>query len=160
VVGLIGFSQGTRVVAGLLKAAEMRHALGEAADSELDWLDFDFGLSVCSSFPPPLVPPEIMEALAASNIPDAERTAIEEAKIKTPTLHVLGKQDEWRWAGTVLIEGSYVEAGDGNPGQTAVFEFATGHHYPVQAADTEKVKKWMMGTWERAQKAREGKTEV
>src|SRR5690242_14191582 len=53
VVGLVGFSQGTKLVAGLLRGSEIRRTLGS---QEEDWLDFEFGLSICGSYPPPLTP--------------------------------------------------------------------------------------------------------
>jgi len=53
VVGVVGFSQGTRVVAGLLKAREVQGVLAAEGKGEgLERLgDIRFGISVCSSFP-------------------------------------------------------------------------------------------------------------
>ncbi|KAJ4360902.1 uncharacterized protein N0V89_001471 [Didymosphaeria variabile] len=153
VVGVIGFSQGTRVVAGLLKAAQIRRELLKEGKAEgLEWCDFKFGVSVCSSFPPPLVPVEVVEAVKKCGLDEARQKEMLEAKITLPAIHMLGKQDEWRWAGKLLIESAYeVESepkDEVEKGKNGVFEFVMGHHYPVQSEDTEKVANWVIGTWE------------
>ncbi|KAF2449987.1 hypothetical protein P171DRAFT_405638 [Karstenula rhodostoma CBS 690.94] len=153
VVGVIGFSQGTRVVAGLLKAAQiLRELKKEGKGDGLDWLDIRFALSVCSSFPPPLVPAAVIEAVRSSGLDEARQKDILEARIRLPALHVLGIQDEWKWAGKLLVESAY-EA-DVEPqsvveqGRNGVYEFNMGHHYPVQPEDTQRVADWVLGTWE------------
>lgn len=151
IVGLIGFSQGTRVVAGLLKGTEIRRALGEQDRKDLDWLDFDFALSVCGSYPPPLLPSSMLAALESSSIPPAKQTALVQSKIAIPTLHVQGAQDEWAWAGKLLIEGTYAS----DEGTSEVSEFTMGHHYPVQAEDTERIKSWVVETYQRTSEGRE-----
>lgn len=154
VVGVIGFSQGTRVVAGLLKAAQIRRELKKEGKAEgLEWLqDLSFGLSVCTSYPPPVMPTEVLEAVKASGWDETRQKEVMEAKIDIPTLHVLGLQDEYRWAGKLLIESGYdpeIKAKDEVAnGTTGLYEFNMGHHYPVQAADTQKVADWVLGTWE------------
>ncbi|KAF2676135.1 hypothetical protein K458DRAFT_322676 [Lentithecium fluviatile CBS 122367] len=143
VAGLIGFSQGTRVVAGLLKGAEIARKLKEAgADGveELDWLTFTFALSVCGSYPPPLIPPSVAAALAASSIPEEEQKALVGAKIAIPTYHVQGNADEWAWAGKLLIENSY----DVGEGRSVVMEAEMGHHYPSKTEESEKLRDWVL----------------
>ncbi|ORY12539.1 serine hydrolase FSH [Clohesyomyces aquaticus] len=164
VVGLLGFSQGTRVVAGLLKAKELRRrALASPSStsisestSELDleassWLDtFEFAVSVCGSYPPPLIP-EILSlsiSVAGKEKEEKEEGGEKDHKIETPTLHVQGLQDEWHWAGKLLIESVYEVA----EGKSEVFEFQMGHHYPVLAEDTERIRDWVLGTWGRLEK--------
>ncbi|KAJ4304765.1 hypothetical protein N0V90_000293 [Kalmusia sp. IMI 367209] len=150
VVGLIGFSQGTRVVAGLLKGSQIREALvKEGKDAGgLEWLDFKFALSVCSSSPPLLVPPSVVDALSASGLEEARQAEVLDAKVEVPTLHVLGNQDEWRWAGKLLIETVYAAGEEVQAGKVSVYEFSMGHHYPVQPDHTQKLVDWMLGTWE------------
>lgn len=154
VVGVVGFSQGTRVVAGLLKAAQIRAALlKEGKGAELDWLeDLKFGLSTCSSFPPPVLPACAVEAVKSSGLPEEQQKAILAAKITPPTLHILGIQDEWRWGGKLLIEGAYEMDTDAQSavdvGKSGLYEFNMGHHYPVDAEETKKVADWVLGTWE------------
>jgi hypothetical protein len=133
VIGLIGFSQGTRVVAGLLKGTEIRRHV-KAQDEEGSWLNFDFALSVCNSYPPPLIP-----SSATSLLPE-DQASFRDEKIQSPTLHVLGKQDEWEWAGRLMLEGSY----DVADGKSEVLYFDMGHHYPVQPEESEQIRDWVL----------------
>ncbi|KAH7382264.1 serine hydrolase FSH [Pyrenochaeta sp. MPI-SDFR-AT-0127] len=139
VVGLIGFSQGTKVVAGLLRGTQLRRALGNDAGSELDWLDFNFALSVCGSYPPPLIPQSVVKKLGSSARSADEQNALLLSKITIPTFHVQGTQDEWHWAGKGLIEGHY-EVGKGGE----LVEWDMGHHYPVPAEESERIRDWMV----------------
>lgn len=153
VVGVVGFSQGTRVVAGLLKAAQVQGELAREGKAEgLEWLaDIKFGLSMCSSFPPPIVPGEVVEVVRKSGWEEERQEAVLGAKIKVPALHVLGGQDEWRWGGQLLIENTYemdVEAKSVvEAGKSGLYIFDIGHHYPVVQEDTEKVADWVTKTW-------------
>jgi hypothetical protein len=138
VIGLIGFSQGTKVVAGLLRASELRKEMvskGEMQESEEDWCDFAFGVSVCGSYPPLLMPPSIASK-------SSEEIYLKQ-KITTPAFHVQGKQDEWMWAAQGLIEKHY-EVGEG---MSEVVMWDMGHHYPVQVEESERIAKWMIGVW-------------
>jgi hypothetical protein len=137
VVGLIGFSQGTKVVAGLLRASEYRREHG-IQDKATQWCDFDLALSVCASYPPPVFP---------SFLPENER---EKRKITTPTFHVQGKQDEWNWAGKGMIE-KYYDIGEG---KSKVIELDMGHHYPVAVEESEMIAEWMLATYKKAAEKR------
>ncbi|KAI8936694.1 hypothetical protein NX059_007086 [Plenodomus lindquistii] len=143
VVGLIGFSQGTKVVAGLLRGLEIRRALGDKAGEVGQWLDtLRFGVSICGSYPPPLIPASIVTALEESGLPEEEekkKKALLERKIEIPTFHAQGKNDEWHWAGKALIEGHY-EVGEG---KSVRMEWEMGHHYPVAPEESEQIGKWM-----------------
>jgi hypothetical protein len=153
VVGVIGFSMGTRVVAGLLKASQMRRALQkEGVWGGPAWLDFSFGVTMCSSFPPLLVPAIAIEAVRTSGLDEARQKEILEARITIPALHVLGGEDEWLYAGKLLVQSAYEV--DIQPmkqvekGKNGVYEFKMGHQYPVEPKDTLKVANWIVGTWE------------
>lgn len=140
-VGLIGFSQGTKVVAGLLRGTEIvrsRRAGGEKVEGEEGerWCDFKFGLSVCGSYPPPLVPAGLEDAAKGSSAASGS----EAVKIHIPCFHVQGLQDEWKWAGQGLIEGFY-EVGEG---KSEVVEWEMGHHYPVPVEESERIRDWML----------------
>lgn len=154
VVGVVGFSQGTRIVAGLMQALQIRKELLEQGKgAELEWLeDVKFGLSMCTSFPPAILPGSAVEAVKSSGMDESKQKEMLEAKISVPTLHVLGKQDEWRWAGKTLIEAAFdIDAepkGNVGKGTSGMYEFEMGHHYPVHAEDTQKVADWIVGTWE------------
>ncbi|KAF2275476.1 citrinin biosynthesis oxidoreductase-like protein CtnB [Westerdykella ornata] len=146
VVGAIGFSQGTRIVAGLLKGAQVRRmAMQQGREVDADstrWLEgFKFGLSVCGSYPPPLVP-----ACVASIVPPGDAAAGVEEKIDIPTLHIQGKQDEWEWAGELLI--AHYALGEG---KSEVWRLDMGHHYPVALEENEKIYKWVLEQWTRSE---------
>jgi hypothetical protein len=134
VVGLIGFSQGTKVVAGLLRASEIRKQVGK---EEEGWCDFGFGLSVCASYPPGLVPSSIAAMVAD---PWGE-------KIRLPAFHVQGRQDEWMWAGQGMIERHYEEG----EGRTEVVVWDMGHHYPVEVEQSERMAEWMVAAAKRVE---------
>lgn len=148
VVGLIGFSQGTKVVAGLLRGLEIRRTLGAAAEDVGDWLDsLVFGVSICGSYAPPLIPESIANALEKSRLSEQEKKAYLEKKIEIPTFHVQGKSDEWNWAGSGLIDGHY-EVGEG---KSVRVEWDMGHHYPVTPEENESIGAWMVDTWQKAE---------
>ncbi|KAF2196118.1 hypothetical protein GQ43DRAFT_445404 [Delitschia confertaspora ATCC 74209] len=146
VVGCIGFSQGTRVVAGLLKAREVylqlkaQGKLPPPARQSLAYLGaFKFGISVCGSYPPPLLPESLRCYFSPREIEELE--AYEE-KIRSPTIHVLGKLDEWEWAGKLLIETCY-EIGEE---KSVVKECEMGHQYPIAAEENEGMRDWILET--------------
>jgi hypothetical protein len=146
VVGLIGFSQGTKVVAGLLQGCQIRRALTEKGIdvSQLAHLDFEFGLSVCGSYPPPLIPPSASAALDAAvssfGMSVEERKELIEGKIRLPAFHVQGLQDEWNWAGQGLVDGWY-EVGEG---MSVVRHWEQGHLYPVKPEESQEIGEWML----------------
>jgi hypothetical protein len=137
VVGLLGFSQGTKVVAGLLRASELR----DKSSAETAYLDFVFGISLCGSFAPPLFPRSVAGMLRAEG-----REGELKGKIQVPTFHVLGNQDQWKWAGKTLIEGCY-KVGEG---LSVVREWEQGHVHPVQKEDNEEIARWMVETMKKA----------
>lgn len=149
VAGLIGFSQGTRVVAGLLKGTEIARKLREGGAKgveELDWVDFGFALSVCGSYPPPTIPPSVISVLSSSALSEEEQKALETSKIQIPTMHIQGQQDDWAWAGKLLIDGVYEGAED----KSIVLDLDIGHHYPVDADVNERIRDWILDAWKRS----------
>ncbi|KAH6633152.1 serine hydrolase FSH [Boeremia exigua] len=138
VVGLVGFSQGTKVVAGLLRGAQIRREVGARGE---DWLaSFHFALSVCSSYAPPLLPLGVLKLPEVQGLGEEEREALKKEKIAAPVLHVLGEQDEWRWAGEGLIKGHF-EVADG---KSKVEVWDMGHHYPQKPEESEQMKDWLV----------------
>lgn len=138
VVGLVGFSQGTKVVAGLLRGAQIRRQLGARGE---DWLDsFHFALNVCASYAPPLLPPGVLKLPEFQGKSEEEREALRQEKIELPVLFVQGEQDEWKWAGDGLISGHF-EVGEG---KSVVETWQMGHHYPQKPEESEKMKDWLV----------------
>ena len=139
VVGLMGFSQGTKVVAGLLRGAQIRRELGARGE---DWLSsFHFALTVCGSYPPPLVPRSVFKLPELASKSEEEKEDLLKLKITAPVLHVQGEQDEWKWAGDGLIEGNY----EVKQGGSEVLTWDMGHHYPQKPEESEKMKEWLVG---------------
>lgn len=138
VVGLIGFSQGTKVVAGLLRGAQIRRKLGARGE---DWLtNLHFALSVCGSYPPPLLPPSVLKLPEFSSKAEEEKDELLNEKIKAPVLHIQGEQDEWRWAGEGLIAEHY-EVGEG---KSVTERWNMGHHYPQKPEESDMMKDWLV----------------
>ncbi|KAH7082228.1 hypothetical protein FB567DRAFT_100934 [Paraphoma chrysanthemicola] len=137
VIGLIGFSQGTKIVAGLLRATQLRHSLPAlASNPNLSWCDFSFALDVCASYPPPLFPPSI-----TAQLPADQADALLKGKIEIPAFHVLGAQDEWNWAGRGMIERFY-DVSEG--GKSELVEWEMGHHYPVKPEESQRIGEWLV----------------
>ncbi|KAJ4399541.1 hypothetical protein N0V91_009366 [Didymella pomorum] len=138
VVGLIGFSQGTKVVAGLLRASQIRREIGARGE---DWLaGFHFALSVCGSYPPPLLPPGVLKLPELASKSEGEKDGLLSEKITAPVLHVQGLQDEWIWASDGLIQGHY----DVGEGKSVVEKWDMGHHYPQRPEESEKMRDWLV----------------
>jgi len=110
-MGVLGFSQGCRVAAGLLLEQMSGKGVGEG-----DGLAFAvFANGTC----PPL----------AWELSEAERGRL----IDCPTLHVIGLQDPHREGGRMLY-GSHCEKQ-----KAALLEFEVGHRFPTAEEDTEEV---------------------
>ncbi|KAF3006745.1 hypothetical protein E8E13_009807 [Curvularia kusanoi] len=138
VVGLIGFSQGTKVVAGLLRASQLRKELGSKGE---DWLaSFHFALSVCESYPPPLLPPSLLKLPEIASKSEEEKEELLRKKISAPVLHIQGEQDEWKWAGDAMISGHY-ELGEG---KSIAEKWDMGHHYPQKVEESERMRDWLV----------------
>lgn len=144
VVGLIGFSQGTKVVAGLLRGTQIRKELQAAgqmdgsASEDTSWCDFSFAVSVCASYPPPLVPHSISNLLDASSMEDSKKEEVAKQRINIPVYHVQGKQDEWKWAGESLLGEHYAFGSEGSVRE----ELDMGHQYPVKPEENETIGRW------------------
>lgn len=168
VVGVIGFSQGTRVATGILRGAEIRRQVVQELDNgkpgellgqkeklekleDSEWLsDIAFGLCVCPAYPPPLVP------LCASALLNTGSTARQEYKCGMPMLFIQGAQDEFEWCGQMLIDG-FFELGDG---KAQMWRLEMGHHYPVPPEESIRISNWVVAAWEKSEKGQEGQGNV
>jgi len=141
VVGAWGFSQGSRVVAGLLKTQEEAQRRESSKDQGLGGLKtrLKFGVSFMGSYPPPLVPLELHQN--TGNGEDENTPMILEQRITTPTLYVQGVNDTWNWAGKKMF-GEYYDA------NTAVMvNVQTEHHMPISTDENEMVKNEILKMW-------------
>jgi len=114
-VGVLGFSQGGRVAAGLLREQE------EATKEDMfeDGLGFKFGVF----FMTPALP---MTELAHRDVKDLE-------VIKTPSLHVVGMQDSWYDSSKSMYADYFFD-------KTAkLIELDIGHRLPTSDAETRNI---------------------
>jgi predicted esterase len=112
-VGALGFSQGARVVAGLLLEQQMKQQRGEGKEKGLA-----FGVMFNGTTPP-----------LAADLTDSEKAE----RIGVPCLHVVGTDDPWREEGLQLYRKHF------DPQTASLMEFKVGHRLPVREEDTAKV---------------------
>ncbi|KAN0120381.1 Serine hydrolase FSH [Hyaloscypha variabilis] len=108
-VGILGFSQGGRLAAGLLVEQERREELGES-----DGEGFKFGVFLMTPSPP-------MSELVY------EAGGVE--KLQIPSVNVVGKQDKWYESSRKLHKEYFEE------GTAKLVEFDMGHRVPSEPAD-------------------------
>lgn len=110
-VGVLGFSQGCRVAAGLLleQQAGKKHVQGEG---------LGFGVFTMGVVPP-----------LTSGLSEDER----KEKIRYPTLHVLGLLDQFVEGGRMLY------SDHGNDEKAMLLEFDVDHRLPTAEEDTAKI---------------------
>lgn len=143
-VGVLGFSMGGRLAAGLLLDQQRRQAEGTQPDGDdthtqqsqhveqsEDSLpstsnQLEFGIFICATCPPITTIP-ISKGLAGT---DAEGPLVQ-----IPSLHVVGTGDPWHAEGELLIKKNFDT-------QTVIFhKLNMGHHFPAQKEDNAKVVK-------------------
>lgn len=114
-VGVLGFSQGAKVAAGLLLEQQLRQK-----KEGVEWLGQGFGFGVLlNGTCPPLT----------TNLTDEEKAE----RIRIPALHVVGRDDPWRENGLEMFEEHFHK-------ETAVLmEFEVGHRLPILEEDTKKI---------------------
>ncbi|TVY82190.1 Esterase FUS5 [Lachnellula suecica] len=112
-VGILGFSQGGRVAAGLLMEQEEE----QKADMYGDEGGFKFGVFTMTPAPP-------MTALAHRESPEL---------IKTPSLHVVGMQDHW-YDSSIAMQSDYFDSKT-----SKLIEIDIGHRLPTADADTKMI---------------------
>lgn len=132
VVGVLAFSQGTRMAAGLLHAQETRergHKLLDSNEGEVSLrTKFKFGVFLMGSWPP----------LVLSS------TDKEMRRISIPTLHVVGAQDQWRNNGCKLKEEYF------NQSNAKFMELQVGHHLPAKDEETLMISEEVLRLWNEA----------
>ena len=123
VVGILGFSQGSQVVAGLLIEQQRRNQSGEEG-----W-GIQFGILAMSG-PSPLLLSE-----GPTDAPDGTDAAVDESlrgAVSIPTLHIVGLQDPYLENGRLLYQ--YF-----NPETAILHEYDVGHRLPTAQADNDAV---------------------
>ena len=124
-VGVLGFSQGARLAAGIL--------LEQQEKGQVEGREFRFAVCVNGTYPALILAAEPSSALRP--ILDAELTEWDEIynlHIHLPSVHVHGEQDPY-------VRSSRLLARCFDPQTAKVFEFENGHHLPASTSDTEQV---------------------
>lgn len=105
VVGVLGFSQGGKLGAGLLLMQQLR-------DKNTYYpINFEFGV-MCMSVTPPLISKEFWDR--------------REERISIPNIHVIGTEDEWYAEGMKLYN-DHFEARS-----SSLLRFDIGHRLPIK----------------------------
>jgi predicted esterase len=110
VVGVLGFSQGAKLAAGLLLEQQLRGKGGEG---------FKFGVFMMGVTPP----------LSSNSLPVEQKKTL----ITVPSVHVVGLDDPWLSEGRKL----YDEHFDWKTARK--MEFQVGHRLPIVEAETKQV---------------------
>ncbi|OAX78113.1 hypothetical protein ACJ72_07582 [Emergomyces africanus] len=148
-VGVIGFSMGGRMVAGLLLEQQHRileqqrlNANGNAnanSNGNGDGVNnggppaidenqlFKFAVLICATYPPITKLHDLLDH--ESDGKDKRDDKITLPQIDIPTLHILGLNDPWFAPGELLATTHF------NPAKTTVRKLHMGHHLPVQQKD-------------------------
>lgn len=144
VVGVLGFSQGTRIAAGLLHEQENTRGVAPS---------LSFGVFLNGNYPPLRQPshsstviPTITEFTQRESLKEWNDT--HEGIIHLPSVHVHGRQD-------YLLPRSRLLAQCFDPNTATVFEFDNGHHLPVGEDDTQKIADEIVRIY-RAEKEKQG----
>lgn len=128
-VGVIGFSQGARVAAGLLHEAQDR----KGDDGLKKKGGLRFAVLMNGSYPPlrqSSSPSTILPRLSEHTL--REWNDQHEAVIQTPSIHVHGSRD-----GVLPLSKLLAKCFD--PSSATVLEYDNGHHLPVSDDDTKVI---------------------
>ena len=136
-VGVIGFSQGTRIVAGLLLREQFLNSGNDGSAC-----GFRFGVLAGASYPPVRIPfRHTRDSSRASG--DDDTTDHNHALIHIPTIHVQGIQD------FVLLQSRRLLEHYCDVQSTTLLEFEGGHHLPVSLEDNKKLADMILDVWHR-----------
>lgn len=120
VVGVMGFSQGSRLAAALLWEQEFRRRNGDVGGKGIgDGFNFKFGVLTHGISPP-----------MTEHIVEEEQ---HDHMIEIPTLHVVGADDSWAESGRVLFDQYFDKK------RAKKLEFDIGHRLPTDEAETAKI---------------------
>jgi predicted esterase len=130
-VGVLGFSQGAKIAAGLLLEQQVRQGK-DGVDGRRE--GFKFGVLFNGTTPP-----------LTANLTYTEKGE----RVSIPSLHVVGRDDPWREEGLELYEKHFDQT------TARLMEFAVGHRLPVLAEDTAKTTDEILRMYEEAEGSRQ-----
>ncbi|KAI9839498.1 MAG: hypothetical protein M1819_002123 [Sarea resinae] len=130
--GVLGFSQGARIAAGLLLREEEQRLEDERTGICRDYLHF--GVFLCGTFPAIQWSTPSPQSVSKS---DVRRHDL----VSTPTVHLHGSHDPWRMESKLLLARFF------DPLHASVMDFSGGHNLPLLGSDTDKLAKLIMAVY-------------
>lgn len=144
-VGVMAFSQGARVVTGLLLYIEKMRREGRLA--KLGLPELKFAVINSATYPPLFLDSETESWVTGGKLietsPNASETALsagetwlppnKKAKVIIPTLHLHGSTDPWRPESEKMKVEFFTES------ESTIIEYTGGHQVPVREQDTSKI---------------------
>ncbi|EGE78113.1 hypothetical protein RJZ56_005188 [Blastomyces dermatitidis] len=136
-VGIIGFSMGGRMAAGLLLEQQLRlnsgnadgngdaNGNGNGNENGVEGHGFKFGVFICATSPPITKLHDLLDHESG----DGKGDKIALPQIDIPTLHILGNKDPWVDPGELLATTHFSSA------KRTVRRLDMGHHLPAQQKD-------------------------
>jgi Serine hydrolase (FSH1) len=126
-VGVMGFSQGARLAAGMV----LRQQLEIKQSGASKW-GFKFGVVIGGPFPP------------IGLTPAGEGTEVDYSVMaQVPTVHAWGRDDQVRWGAKEMAD-----ACDGP--NTFVMDFGGGHHLPLKDPEADELCDLIVEAWHAA----------
>ncbi|KAK2737578.1 hypothetical protein FQN55_001008 [Onygenales sp. PD_40] len=134
-VGVLGFSMGARLAAGLVLEQQQQAAKNQGVsvqngdggndvpNGEQQETTFKFSVSICGTFPP------ITRLHDLVDHEDPARDKITLSQIEIPALHILGLKDPWFAQGELMATTHF------SPATRTVRRLDMGHHLPLQKED-------------------------
>ncbi|OJD09768.1 hypothetical protein ACJ73_10099 [Blastomyces percursus] len=128
-VGVIGFSMGGRMAAGLLLEQQLRlNAKSTDGNGDVNGAEghgFKFGVFICATSPPITKLYDLLDHESG----DGKGDKITLPQIDIPTLHILGNEDPWVEPGELLATTHF------SPAKRTVHRLDMAHHLPAQPKD-------------------------
>lgn len=124
VVGIMAFSQGTRVATGLMLDADLGR-------------NIKFAILICGTFP---VLGIADQAPAKVPVGVASR---EVGRLTIPSIHLQGSYDPWQAEGIRLKETYY------DSKLVSTVKFSGGHQVPAGVKEADQVASWVLSEWQR-----------
>jgi dienelactone hydrolase len=141
VVGVMGFSQGAKLAAGLLCNQQLLSSPSTAASpittASKPASSFKFGVFLNGTSPPLFSLP----SSTASATPDSAPTPSKQPLITVPSLHILGTEDPWKDSSRSLFADYF------DPKTAELVELNCGHRLPTKEEDTKKIVDGILKLW-------------
>jgi hypothetical protein len=136
VVGVMGFSQGAKLAAGLLCSQQVLSASSSSASSEAGKAkpatDFKFGIFLNGTSPPLFSP---LPPITTTSTTDQDSAPMPSTQplISIPSLHIIGLDDPWKDSSRSLYSDYF------DLKTSELVELDCGHRLPTKDSDTKRI---------------------